>query len=299
MMLPARAPQNATAADDKRRAVAEVAEWFHSFDFGDGVVAVGYESLDIVRHKIGRLPDVRGKSVLDVNTWDGAMAFECERRGASRVVAMDHFAWSMDLPEHFRVWREHRARNEQPPDPRQMPYWRPDSLPGRAGFDTAHRLLNSRVEPVVGDLATMPDAELARLGEFDVVLYLGSLYHMADPLGALKRVYSVTAPHGMAIIETQAVAIRDHEDRPLCEVYGPTHTLNHDPTNHWAPNLAGLREMCLAAGFSGVETIAGPPSRAWHGSRTLARVVPGRVWSLFATLTPPIQQYRAWVCARR
>jgi len=284
-------------ANEKRLAVAAVPEWFHSFDFGDGVIANGYVSLEAMRHRAGLLPDVRSKTVLDVNTWDGGVAFECERRGASRVVAMDQFVWSMDLAEHSRIWREHKARNETPPNPPEMPYWRPESLPGRAGFDTAYRMLRSKVEAVVGDLATMPGADLAKLGTFDVVLYLGSLYHMSDPLGALERVRRVTAPNGIAAIETQAVVVGGHEDKPLCEVYGPTNPLNHDPTNHWAPNLAGLRELCLAAGFRDVETVVGPPSFIGPRRAMLYRMAP----SLKRLLPPPqpTSRYRAWVHARR
>ena len=57
-------------------------------------------------------------------------------------------------------------------------FWLPD-LPGRRGFDFAHAALGSRVEPVVADFATV---DLHALGAFDVVLYLGVLYHMKEPL---------------------------------------------------------------------------------------------------------------------
>jgi len=39
------------------------------------------------RLKFLQLPeDLAGKSVLDIGAWDGFFSFECERRGASRVV---------------------------------------------------------------------------------------------------------------------------------------------------------------------------------------------------------------------
>ncbi len=44
------------------------------------------------------MPDLHGKSFLDIGTWDGWFAFTAERLGASRVVALDHFVW--DMPEY-------------------------------------------------------------------------------------------------------------------------------------------------------------------------------------------------------
>ena len=66
--------------------------WFHSIDFGQDVVTSGWKSHSHLEGEVKsfRLPDLRGKTVLDINTWDGFFAFEAERRGASRVVALDH-----------------------------------------------------------------------------------------------------------------------------------------------------------------------------------------------------------------
>ncbi len=49
--------------------------------------------------------------------------------------------------------------------------------------------------------------DLATLGQFDVVLFLGVLYHMEDPLRALRRVVEMTAHGGLVVIETAAVDI--------------------------------------------------------------------------------------------
>src|SRR4029079_19449183 len=75
---------------------AEVATrtWFHTIDLGDGVVTPGHkDTRDEVRHF--RIPDdLTGTRVLDVGAFDGFYAFEAERRGASRVVACDHWSWT-------------------------------------------------------------------------------------------------------------------------------------------------------------------------------------------------------------
>jgi tRNA (mo5U34)-methyltransferase len=66
----------------------------------------------------------------------------------------------------------------------------------------------------------------ARIGTFDLVLFLGVLYHVRHPLLALERVFSVT--HGQLILQTQIdlAAI----DRPALAFYQGS-DLNNDPTN--------------------------------------------------------------------
>src|SRR5262249_13324752 len=144
-----------------------------------------------------KLSDLSGKSVLDINTWDGWFALQAESRGARRVVGLDWYMWCMDQAAHSKYYSEHKTAGTVPKPYHEMPYFRPAELPGKIGFDTARRISGSRVEEVVGDFATM-NLESLR-GAFDVVLYLGTLYHMADPIGNLRRLYEVTAPGGMAV----------------------------------------------------------------------------------------------------
>src|SRR5205807_7937958 len=88
------------------------------------------------------LPDLQGKSVLDIGAWDGFFSFAAERAGAARVVALDHYAWSLDLGAiHARLQGVDLPTFELTPD-----VWLPDVLPGKQGFDLAHRALRSRVE---------------------------------------------------------------------------------------------------------------------------------------------------------
>jgi SAM-dependent methyltransferase len=244
---------------EKREAVARVAAWFHSYDFGDGVSVSGHKPLAKLRREweLLELPELAGKSVLDINTWDGWFALQAERHGARRVVALDSYMWSMDLAEHTRYCQEVKAAGGIPRPYHELPYFRPDELPGKVGFDTARRILRSGVEEMVGDFATM-DLDGLR-GRFDVVFYLGTLYHMADPIGNLRRLYEVTAPGGLAVIETQAMAIDGLEHVPLCENYGPLHSLNTDSSNWWSPNALALRQMLLAVGFESADITVGPP----------------------------------------
>jgi len=99
--------------------VRGVPAWFHSLDLGGGLQTAGVKSHSDLASELEalRLPELRAKSVLDIGAWDGFYSFEAERAGASRVVALDHFAWSMDLAawDRYQLSRGRRApgRSEQ------------------------------------------------------------------------------------------------------------------------------------------------------------------------------------------
>jgi tRNA (mo5U34)-methyltransferase len=205
-----------TSADTLRQRIDEI-RWFHSIELAPGVVTPGVDDT-IERSKLVALPaDLSGRTVLDIGAWDGAYSFEAERRGAERVVAADSFAWNGSN------WSDKR------------------------GFELARSALGSQVEDVDVDVM---DLDPAAIGEFDVVLFLGVLYHLRHPLLALERVASVTGE--MLILET-------HVDmtwttRPSAAFY-PSHELEFDPTNWWGPNPEALVGMLNAVGFSRVEII--------------------------------------------
>ena len=73
--------------EDKRRLVGTRSDWFYSLDVGDGIVTPGVVSTDYEQHllRMLQLPDrLDGLRVLDIGTYDGFWAFECERRGRFR-----------------------------------------------------------------------------------------------------------------------------------------------------------------------------------------------------------------------
>jgi tRNA (mo5U34)-methyltransferase len=186
--------------------------WWHRIDLGHGIVTPGTDDSARKLARIGLPADLTGKSVLDIGAWDGFFSFESERRGAARVVAIDA-SWTGA-----------------------------DGGPTKYGFSLAHRALGSKVE---AHHLSVYDLDPATLGTFDVVLFLGVLYHVRDPLGALERVRSVCG--GLAIIETETDMLWMR--RPALGFY-PGAELNDDPSNWFAPNIAALRGLVSAAGFS-------------------------------------------------
>jgi len=232
-------------------------EWFHSIELAPGIVTPGRTTIEDMERQLYslQLPNLHGKAVLDIGAYDGFFSFAVERRGAARVVALDHYVWSTDMVEYLKDWRESQRTGSPLPAPHESRHWRPDEMPGRRPFDSARSLLESRVEPIVGDFMTM---DLTELGQFDVVLYLGVLYHIEDPLNAMRRVASVTAPDGLAVIATVAMEVPGLEATPLWEFF-PGKELNNDPTNWWAPNAKALEGLCLAAGFREVTILTERP----------------------------------------
>lgn len=188
--------------------VTEYGGWFHRIDLGNGLVTPGIDdSPEKLKHL--HLPlNLEGASVLDIGAWDGFFSFECERRRASHVVASDWFCWN--------------GR-------------------GKQGFEIARAALGSNVEDV---FLKVEDITPEGLGTFDVVLFLGVLYHAEDPMRYLRIVRSVCK--GLAVVETVVDAL-DYP-RPAMVFY-PKATLNNDPTNFWGPNRMAVEAMLYEVGF--------------------------------------------------
>ncbi len=242
--------------DEKTDLLNKVPFWFHSIDCGEGIVTNGRKDLILLQNELRQmsLPDLHGKSVLDIGAWDGFFSFAAEELGADRVLALDHYVWSMDLSEQQKYWSECKKKNIIPKPYHVIPgHWNPVTLPGKKGFDTAHRIKNSSVEQVVGDFMTIDPLEI---GQFDIVFFLGVLYHLEEPLRGLKRL-SMFARE-LAVIETAAVYMKGYEDNSLLEFY-ETNELGGDIGNWFAPNLAGLKKLCGAAGFKRVKVMSAYP----------------------------------------
>ncbi len=218
-----------------RQRVNEI-QWFHSLELGHGVRTPGIIDSQKVLGRVNLPEQLAGKSVLDVGAWDGFYAFEAEKRGAQRVLATDHFCWSGD------GWGTKR------------------------GFDLAHELLESQVESRDIDIMDLsPDA----IGVFDVVLFLGVLYHMRHPMLALEKVASVAGD--LLILETSADLTNCR--RPALAFYQEGQ-LNNDGTNWFGPNEPAIHAMLKAVGFRKVQTVYRPS--IGHRFHRLRRTLTGR-----------------------
>lgn len=205
---------------DEIRARASQIRWHHSIDLGSGIVTPGQDNSPrkLARLKLPRT--LARKSVLDVGAWDGFFSFEAERLGARRVLATDSYVW-----DGSHEWADRR------------------------GFELARAALGSKVEDRQIDVL---DLSPEQIGMFDVVLFLGVLYHMKHPLLSIERVASVTQE--MVVVET-VVDMLWHR-RPALAFY-PENELGRDATNWFGPNPSAVVGMLRAAGFKRVEIVSG------------------------------------------
>jgi tRNA (mo5U34)-methyltransferase len=209
-------------------------------------------------------------------------------------VALDHYAWGVDFVARGAYWAECIANGTLPDQSRdETDFWRPD-LPGQRGFNFAKAALDSKVEPVVGDFQKI---DLDSLGAFDVVLYLGVLYHMKEPLTCLERLRTVTKE--VAVIETEAVHIQGFDNEVLMQFHAGSE-LRVDFGNWYVPTIEALHNLCRAAGFSSVQTVIGPPPppAGSEGGPSLRQKVGSRVGGLpIPPASAPSVNYRAVVHA--
>lgn len=188
-------------------------------------------------------PDLRGKTVLDIGAWDGFFSFECERRGAERVLAIDTFAWDTN---------------------------------GMDSFLLAHKAFNSKVEYRRMDVHELDPGEI---GKFDVVLFLGVFYHCVNPLVALQRIADVC--RDLLICETHCLIPFMHEKYPLVPFFPgdekanePGQTDKENPYQFCSiPTLEGLKQMLKAAGANRLEIKYTP---SFHALKKLKALLTNR-----------------------
>jgi tRNA (mo5U34)-methyltransferase len=221
-----------------RDEVHDEVAWWHTIDLGDGIVTPGRDETPARWPLLGLPESLAGLSVLDVGAWDGYYSFEAERRGAARVVAADEYAW------------KHLGSR-------------------RRGFDIAHRALRSKVKAVEVDVMDLTPKKVG--GTFDLVLFLGVLYHLRDPITALERVASVTGD--TLVLETHVDLLGTR--RPAAAFY-PGGELYGDTTNWWGPNVPALLGMLRVAGFDDPTVVHLTPRRKRLSHALGSRIIKGR-----------------------
>jgi tRNA (mo5U34)-methyltransferase len=206
----------------------ELGPWFHNLDLKGVRTAPEHFLGDYPTQKWRRFQhavpeDLRGRTVLDIGCNAGFYALEMKRRGADRVVAIDA-------------------------DP--------------AYLAQAH--FASEVTGLEIELRRLSVYEVGALGErFDLVIFMGVLYHLRHPLLALDLIHEHAARDLLLFQsmqrggdEVEGVAAdypfeaTEHFGRPG---YPKLHFIEHsyagDLTNWWVPNRGCSEAMLRAAGF--------------------------------------------------
>src|ERR1700680_3171973 len=118
-------PVNDVASEDAKAVLRACPEWYHSIRLAPGIVTPGRRSIEDFEASLRslQLPDLRGKSVLDIGAYDGFFSFSVEVLGASRVMALDHYVWSVDMVEYMKDWRESKQSGAPMPAPHDSRHW--------------------------------------------------------------------------------------------------------------------------------------------------------------------------------
>ncbi len=219
---------NPTERDKLQQQITALGPWFHNMWIGGVRTAPDHFLFDYpnvkYRHFRDTIPaDLTGKTVLDIGCNAGFYAMEMKRRNAARVLGIDT-------------------------DDRYL----------------AQARFAASVEQLDIDYARMSVWEIANLGErFDLVIFMGVLYHLRHPLLALDLIREHVANHlflfqslqrgsGQAMLPAEdydfnETAIFNHPDYPKMHLVEQRYC--GDPTNWWLPNRACTEAMLRSAGF--------------------------------------------------
>jgi tRNA (mo5U34)-methyltransferase len=210
-------------------AIAELGPWFHNLHLPDGRQTAPEHPLgDFPAFKWqqieGSLPeDLAGARALDVGCNAGYYAFQLASRGAEVL--------ALDPDEHYLQQGRWAARYLDP---------------------------EARVEFRLGSVYDLVDLE----GAFEVVLFMGVLYHLRHPLLALDIVAERVG--GRLVLQTLTMPgegspgtpedVEIDQRRRLLEPNWPRaafieHRLAGDPTNWWAADTACVEAMIRSAGL--------------------------------------------------
>jgi tRNA (mo5U34)-methyltransferase len=245
--------------DEIRARVDALAPWFHNLELNGVSTAPSHFLGDYPtvkwRQFCDAIPaDLAGKSVLDIGCNAGFYSMEMKRRGAARVLGVDSDQEYLD-----------QAR------------------------------FAAEVNGLEIDFQRLSVYELSSLGErFDIVLFMGVLYHLRHPLLALDIIHEHAA-RDMLVFQTMqrgstapATVAPDYDfwdeepfDRPeFPRLHFIEQRYAKDPTNWWIPNRACSEAMLRSAGFA-IE--AHPENEVYicrrvaaPSEREIPRVTPGR-----------------------
>ena len=188
--------------------------WYHSIELNDGTVLEGVVALDTLKLRLARMP----------------IPLDLRGRRVLDVGAWD--GW-------FSFALEKRGAEVVALDCVEL-----DT------FMKARALLGSKVEFREMDVMELSPAAL---GHFDIVLFLGVLYHLKHPLLALEKVCELT--RDMAIVESHVSDAGARQTGiPKLEYY-ETDELGRQFDNWFGPTIDCLLAFCRTAGFARVELL--------------------------------------------
>jgi tRNA (mo5U34)-methyltransferase len=205
--------------------------WWHQIKLPDGTVTPGHCSHGTgtdVETRFGLPKDMTGKCVLDIGGWDGLFSFEAENRGSKDVTMIDIY----------------QAKKHNDPTLKKA----------NGPFQFAKKMLNSEVRFEYTNLhdfciSNISDSKRYTL-TYDYIFYFGVLYHVDEPLEAVKQLVDLTKYGGTILLETTITDIQTN--KPILE-YRPNY--QGDPTNKFYVNKEWIKTAFIYYGAKSVEQI--------------------------------------------
>lgn len=227
-MTSAEAKLRAVPRSDLQERVDALTPWFHNIDLGGVWTAPDHFLGDYPGAKFRRfergLPDVSGRTVLDIGCNAGFYSIEMKRRGASRVLGID---------SDERYLAQARLAAET------------------LGYDEIQ-------------FAKLDVYDVGAIGErFDLVIFMGVLYHLRHPLLALDLIREHVAGDMLLFQSMQRGSAhvlpleKDYEfkesdiffESGFPKLHFVEQKYSGDWTNWWVPNRACTEAMLRSAGF--------------------------------------------------
>jgi tRNA (mo5U34)-methyltransferase len=203
--------------DQATRVLTSVPLWFHTFALNrdHGLYTPG-KARDH-GYRLASIPDsFVGTSVLDVGAFDGFYSFLAEKRGATRVLAIDN--------EQYVRWVRDRWGIE---------------LTGGEGFRAIHRSLDSKVEYRRMDALEIADTE----ERFDFIFCFGILHRVENPLGLLRMLAGVLSRGGRILIETYGILDDARGEDGAMRVPNPGDIYTNDHFVHWQFSSSAIANL--------------------------------------------------------
>ena len=203
--------------------------WFHNLHLNGIQTAPNHFLGDYPEVKFAgfrhALPaDLTGKTVLDIGCNAGFYSLEMKNRGADRVLGID-------TDEHYLRQARFAAQIQ--------------------GVDIEFRQL------AVWDVGALGET-------FDLVIFMGVLYHLRHPLLALDLIHEHVAGD-LLLFQSMQRGSRDvaplkpdydfnapapFDDPGFPKMHFIEHRYSHDETNWWIPNRACVEAMLRSSGFA-------------------------------------------------
>ena len=219
---------------DNQRDLSIRFHWGHNHEFNDDLKVIGrmgdrhlnLMAQFIVRHRL-EFDHFLEKDVIDVGCWTGGTTLLLKFMGAARVLALE------EVQKYARVTKELAC--------------------------TVYEY-----EDVVSDGTNIFNLETDH--KYDVAYFPGVIYHLSDPVLALRRLFNALKDGGEIFVETAGL----DSDQPICRFDGNRvfhkaqdeheSELNRGGWNWFVPSPPCLERWMIEAGFEDIDSFYSPAS---------------------------------------